>query len=142
MAEINVAALIDTLMHNVERMVSTRRVIGEPFQVGNVTLIPIMTATLGVGAGGGGGTGPVSEGRMTGEGSGGGGGLGMRLVPTALAAVVDGELRVYSLGGRGGGLEKLLELVPALTQKLGAQKRSPEGGGNASSQTSSSESGG
>ncbi|MEW6046159.1 MAG: spore germination protein GerW family protein, partial [Bacillota bacterium] len=55
-----------------------------------------------------------------GEGTGGGGGLGMRLVPNALAAIVDGELRVYSLGGRGA-LEKLVDLVPELVQKLGAQ---------------------
>ncbi|MBE3598796.1 MAG: sporulation protein [Limnochordaceae bacterium] len=122
MVDMDLNAVIDNLMANTERMVSTRRVIGEPFQVGNVTLIPIMTATVGVGAGGGSGKGPESEGKTTGEGGGAGGGLGMRLVPTALAAIVDGELRVYSLGGRGA-LEKLLDLVPDLVQKVGAGKK-------------------
>lgn len=118
----NFDALFDSLMANTERMVSTKRVIGEPFQVGNVTLIPIMTATVGVGAGTAGKT-EGSDGRSQGEGAG-GGGLGMRLSPTALAAVIDGELRVYSLGSRGA-LEKLLETVPELIQKVTEKVHKP-----------------
>lgn len=127
MSDIDVNTVIRNLMENTERMLTTKRVIGEPFQVGNITLIPIMTATVGVGAGGGSGKGPSGETKSTGEGTGGGGGLGMRLVPTALVAVVEGELRVFSLGGRGA-LEKVLDLVPDLIQKVGSRAAKADSG--------------
>ena len=103
---------IESMVSHLDRMVSSKTVVGEPIVSGNATIIPILTASFGFGIGGGEGTEP-----SRGAGKGGGGGAGAKLSPTALIIVQDGEVKVYSLSQKGM-LDKLAELMPAVMSKL------------------------
>jgi uncharacterized spore protein YtfJ len=104
---------MDTLADHLEKLINTRTVVGEPTTTGNITFIPIITATFGFGAGGGEGTDPQSK--MGGKGN--GGGVGGKLTPSALIVIKGDDAQVYSLGSKGT-LEKLIELAPDLASKF------------------------
>jgi uncharacterized spore protein YtfJ len=107
---------VDALAAHLENLVKTKTVIGEPIITGNITIIPIITASFGFATGVGEGTDPSKGG-----GKGNGGGAGGKLSPTALIVIKEDDVHVYSLDNKGS-LEKLIELVPELMSKLACNK--------------------
>ncbi len=107
---------MDALASHLENLVKTKTVIGEPVITGNITIIPIITASFGFGTGGGEGTDPSK-----GTGKGNGGGAGGKLSPTALIVIKGDDVQVYSLGNKGS-LEKLMELAPEVMSKFASNK--------------------
>ena len=70
----DVEQLIKTTLTEIERILSTKAVVGEPMTVEGNTIIPLVS--LGFGFGGGGGTGGGKDkGEGSGTGTGGGGGV-------------------------------------------------------------------
>jgi len=109
---------IDSIMGPLERALTTKTVIGEPTQVGNITLIPVIDITFGFGAGGGEGT---DKGQNAG--TGGGGGAGGRVSPKAVIVIKDGEVSIMSFS-KGGPVDKILESLPGLVDKFtGAREK-------------------
>lgn len=104
--------VFDTLFEKLEKFIRTETVVGEPFQVGSITMIPIITVTFGVG--GGEGSGKDNKGN---DGSGGGGGAGCKISPNAIVVVKNDELSVIPLTSRGS-LEKIVEMVPEILSKV------------------------
>jgi uncharacterized spore protein YtfJ len=104
--------VIDTLFEKLEKFIRTETVIGEPFQVGSITMVPIITVTFGVG--GGEGSGKDNKGN---DGSGGGGGVGCKITPNAILVVKNEELSVIPLTNRGS-LEKIVEMIPEIVSKV------------------------
>lgn len=102
---------IESLVGHLDRLVSTKTVVGEPIASGGATIIPILTASFGFGTGSGEGTEP-----NRGTGKGGGAGAGAKLTPTALIIAQDGDIKVYSLSQKGT-LEKLVDLMPTVMEK-------------------------
>lgn len=103
---------MDSLAAHLENLVKTRTVVGEPVITGDITIIPIITASFGFGTGGGEGTDPSK-----GVGQGSGGGAGGKLTPSALIVINGGDIQVYSLGNKGS-LEKLMQLAPEVMSKF------------------------
>jgi uncharacterized spore protein YtfJ len=103
---------MDALAAHLENLVKTKTIIGEPIVAGNVTLIPVVTASFGFGLGGGEGNDP---GKGVGQGS--GGGAGAKVVPTAIIAIKGDDVQVFSLGEKGTW-EKLIEVAPELISKI------------------------
>jgi uncharacterized spore protein YtfJ len=99
----NVEALLKTTLAEIERLLSTRTVVGEPMSVDGNTVIPLISIGFGFGAGGGSGKDPKSpSAEGSGGGSGGGGGIkpvaviiankdGVRVEPVRRAAVTVAE---------------------------------------------------
>jgi uncharacterized spore protein YtfJ len=104
--------VLNTLFDKLEKFISTETVIGEPFQVGSITMVPIITVTFGVG--GGEGAGKDNKGN---DGKGGGGGVGCKIAPNAILVVKNEELSVIPLTNRGS-LEKIVEMVPEIMAKV------------------------
>jgi uncharacterized spore protein YtfJ len=73
-----VESLVKTTLGEIEKVLSTKTVVGEPLIIQNITLVPLITAGFGFGAGGGSGKG---ESKQKGEGSGGGTGGGAWVNP-------------------------------------------------------------
>lgn len=69
----DVEQLIKTVLTEIERILSTKAVVGEPTTVEGNTIIPLVS--IGFGFGGGGGTGGKDKGESSGAGTGGGGGV-------------------------------------------------------------------
>ncbi len=114
MIEENVNALVSHL----ERLISTKTIIGEPITAGNVQIIPVMSASFGFGTG-------IGENTEPHQGKGGGGGAGASIRPTALIVIQDGDAKVYALDKKGM-VERLAELVPEIAAKFGKKENAPQ----------------
>ena len=75
---------VDELVGTAQDAITVRKVFGEPYEKGNLTVIP----TARVAGGGGGGTGHDDEGQ---EGE--GGGFGMRANPAGVYVIKDGAVK-------------------------------------------------
>lgn len=106
---------IETIVSRLESLINTKTIVGDPIISGNITIIPIMTASFGFGTGSGEGSDPGKGG-----GKGSGGGAGVRINPTALVVIQEGEVKVYSLAQKGT-LEKLAGLIPEVVAKFGKE---------------------
>lgn len=109
---------INSLFEQLQKFFTTDTVFGEAIQIGNLTLIPVISVAFG--AGNGGGSGKDNKGM---DGSGGGAGAGGRISPTAVLVIKGDEVSVLPLTGRGS-FEKLVEMVPELVAKVSEKKQS------------------
>ena len=76
--------LVKTTLGEIEKVLNTRTVVGEPLKIEGVTLIPLISVGFGFGAGGGQGKG---EAKQKGEGTGGGSGGGAWVRPKAVVII-------------------------------------------------------
>lgn len=118
----NVEKLLKTSMEEIERVLSTKTVVGEMITVGDVTLIPLVCLGFGFGAGGGGGSGSgkgaipagdtkgEGEGEGEGHGSGAGGGGGVK--PVAMVIIDKNGARVETIkGSASSALESVAQTI-------------------------------
>ena len=99
-----------------ERLVSTKTVVGETLTVGETTIIPVTKVSFGFGSGGG-------QGKKMGEeeGFGGGGGAGAKIEPVAFIVVSPEGTRLMSISGKSD-IGTLLESVPEIIGKIKSMK--------------------
>lgn len=119
----NVENLAKTTMGEIEKMLSTKTVVGEPISVDGKTLIPLISVGFGFGAGGG--TGKAST-KQQQEGTGGGtmGGAGIR--PIAIIISDEKGVRIESIkGGLTSALQRVAETAIPMMKK-GQQGQSQE----------------
>lgn len=107
----NVEAIIDKVVQSM----STKTVIGEPMEIGSLTLIPIVNVSFGFGAGSGEGKAAHDDG---GSGTGGGGGARMKV---AGVLVIQGDDVRFIQTGAGGALDKLVDAIPDVLEKVKAK---------------------
>ncbi|MGE0865282.1 MAG: GerW family sporulation protein [Vicinamibacterales bacterium] len=114
-----VESLLKTTLGEIERLLNTKSVVGEPITVDGNTVIPLVSIGFGFGAGGGTGKdpkNPQSEG--AGQGSGGGGGV----KPVAVVIVNKDGVRVETVRGTASVVEKLGEAVSKVVEKRATAK--------------------
>jgi len=108
--------LTKTTLQEIEKVLTTRTVVGEPLSVEGRTLVPLISIGFGFGVGGGSGRG---ESRQKGEGEGGGTGGGAWLRPIAVVIVDKDGARIEPVvGGISGALEKIGEAVPRMVERF------------------------
>ena len=115
----DVENLFGKAIGEIERMLNTKTVVGEPIVVEGNTLIPLVSVGFGFGVGAGEGTDP-KKGGGTGGGTGGGGGV----KPVAMIVVNKDGVRIESIkGGTASVLEKVAEAVgKATSARSGSSK--------------------
>jgi uncharacterized spore protein YtfJ len=107
--------LIKTTLGEIEKVLSTKTVVGEPLTIEGNTLIPLISAGFGFGAGGGSGKG---EAKQKGEGTGGGAGGGAWVKPVAVIIVTKEGVKIEPImGSLAGAIEKLGETIPQMIEK-------------------------
>ncbi|MBI2869331.1 MAG: sporulation protein YtfJ [Chloroflexi bacterium] len=98
--------LVKTAIAEIERVMTTKTVVGEPMTIEGKTVIPLIAAGFGFGAGGG-------EAKQKGEGYGGGTGGGAWIKPVAVVVLDREAVRIEPvMGGLASALEKMAESVP------------------------------
>lgn len=112
--------VMETMFSKLDQFLKTETVIGEPFSIGSITLVPIISVAFGMA----GGLGEGSD-KKGGDGTGGGGGLGCRITPNAILVIKGEEVDYIELKNRGS-LEKLFDAVPDLLSKI-QEKKEEEG---------------
>jgi uncharacterized spore protein YtfJ len=108
--------LIKTTMGEIEKLVNTKTLVGEPIVIGDNTLIPLISVGFGFGAGSNSGISTAKEkGEMSGAGSGGGAGV----KPIAVIVVNKQEVKVEPImSGVSGAIEKITENAPKTIEKI------------------------
>jgi len=115
--------LMKEVVTQLEKMITTKTIVGEPITAAGKTVIPISKVSFGFGSGGG-------EGKRGEEGGfGGGGGGGAKIEPVAFLVISEEEVKLVGMKGKGLDIEKILETVPELVEKvksLKGKKEKPE----------------
>jgi len=108
--------LIKTTMGEIEKLVNTKTLVGDPIVIGDNTLIPLISVGFGFGAGSNSGISTAKEkGEMSGAGSGGGAGV----KPIAVIVVNKQEVKVEPImSGDSGAIEKITENAPKAIEKI------------------------
>jgi uncharacterized spore protein YtfJ len=110
-----VDSLVKTALGEIEKVLSTRTVVGEPITLEGATLVPLISVGFGFGAGGGSAKG---EAKQRGEGSGGGTGGGAWVKPIAVIIVDKQGVRIEPIrGGLSTAIEKIGETIPQMIEK-------------------------
>jgi uncharacterized spore protein YtfJ len=109
--EPNFQETIDKILEEIKSLAKTETVIGDPFQLGEFTCVPVIKIGLGLASGVGGGSEPKK-----GQGSGGGAGGGIGISPIAFLVTKGDEISVLSLDKKKG-LAGIFEQVPDLMEK-------------------------
>lgn len=110
-----VDSLVKTTLGEIEKVLSTRTVVGEPITVEGATLIPLISVGFGFGAGGASGKG---EAKQKGEGSGGGTGGGAWVKPIAIIIIDKEGVRIEPIrGGLVTAIEKIGETIPQMIER-------------------------
>lgn len=112
--------LMKEVSSELERLVSTKTVVGDAVTVGDTTIIPVTKVSFGFGTGGGEGRSKDNE-----EGFGGGGGAGAKIEPVAFIVVSKDGVRLMSISGKSD-IGVLLESVPGLIEKIKTMKAKKE----------------
>ena len=103
----DIESLFGKAIGEIERMLNTKTVVGEPITVEGNTLIPLISVGFGFGVGGGEGTDPKK-----GAGSGGGAGGGGGVKPVALIIINKDGVRVETVkGGTASLVDKLADVA-------------------------------
>ncbi len=89
-----------------KNLVKAETVFGDPYQVGEVTLIPVNSVKIGFGVGGG------NEQQKQGQGGGG----GVLLSPVAFIVIKNGEVTIQSLNS--GTIENVMSKAPDVLERL------------------------
>ncbi len=107
--------LVKTTLGEIEKVLNTRTVVGEPIVIEGITLIPLISIGFGFGAGGGEGRG---EAKQKGEGAGGGTGGGAGVKPIAIVIIDKEGVRIEPIkGGLTSAVEKIGETIPQMVEK-------------------------
>ncbi len=108
--------LMNEVVTQLEKMITTKTIVGEPITAAGKTVIPISKVSFGFGSAGG-------EGKHGDEGGfGGGGGGGAKIEPVAFLVVSEEEVKLVGMKGKGLDIEKIIESVPELVEKVKSLK--------------------
>jgi uncharacterized spore protein YtfJ len=103
----------------------TDTVVGESFQLGQFTCVPVIKFGLGLGYGGGEGKGG-QQGKASGEGIGGGAGGGMGVEPIGFLVTLNDQISFIptrSSRGLSAAFEKVPDLLEKFLEKKKAEKK-------------------
>ncbi|MFW5889557.1 MAG: GerW family sporulation protein [Bacillota bacterium] len=104
--------VLQSMYDKLDHFLKTETVVGDVIDLGEVKLIPIITASFGLGGG---------IGEEESKGGGGGGGLGCRISPDAVLVIKDGNVEMMPVH-TNKSLDKLIDRVPDLIEKINKAK--------------------
>ncbi len=101
---------LETLFNKMENFISTKTVVGEPVNIGDVIIIPLVDVVFGVGAG-------SADAAKDKEENKGAGGLGAKLSPSAVLVVQNGTVQLVNVKNQNG-VNKLIDMIPGVVSKF------------------------
>ena len=118
--KMGVEELMQEVVEQLEKLVTTRTIVGEPITVAGKTVIPISKVSFGFGSAGG-------ECKHDEEsGFGGGGGGGAKIEPVAFLVVSEDEVKLLPATGKGIDIGKIMEAVPEVVDKIKSMRGKKE----------------
>ncbi|MGN0132955.1 MAG: GerW family sporulation protein [Lachnospiraceae bacterium] len=111
MSENNFGNVITSLMKGMETFLSTKTVVGEPTQVGDTIILPLVDVTFGVGA-----AANANEQKNLG-----GGGMSGKMTPSAVLVIRNGQTRLVNIKNQDT-VTKIIDMIPDLVDKFTTPK--------------------
>lgn len=108
----NIAELIKNTLNEIQELMSSKTIVGDPIQAGEHIVIPVSKVTFGFGGGGGEG----SDKKNTGFGQGVGGGWSIE--PIAFVVVGKDGAKLMTIGDRESIAGKLMDLAPKVMDSV------------------------
>lgn len=124
----NLGNSLEILFNKMEGFISSKTVVGEPINIGDVIIVPLVDISVGVGAG-------ACE-RKESTNENGGGGLGAKLTPSAMLVVQNGSVQLVDVKSQNS-VNKLIDMVPSVVSKFNFPFFNKETSEEVSSETSS-----
>jgi uncharacterized spore protein YtfJ len=107
--------VLEAMYDKLDNFLKTETVVGEIIEVGDVKLIPIITASFGLGGG-------IGEEDNSG---GGGGGVGCKISSDAILVIRGSDVEMMPVKSKSS-LEKLIEKAPELISKIESAKETKD----------------
>ena len=104
---------LETLFEKMEGFLTTKTVVGDPINMGGITIVPLVELSFGVAAGA---YDSSKDGKKDGKDAG-GGGLGAKVSPSAVIVITDGKAKILNVQSQIG-MSKLIELAPDILAKI------------------------
>ena len=102
---------VKTIFEGMEKVVSTRTVVGDPQFIGDTTIVPLVDVSFGMGAG-----------AMSGSSrDNGGGGMGAKISPAAVLLIAkDGTTKLVNMKSQDA-VAKIIDMAPDIITKIKSQ---------------------
>lgn len=113
--ENNIGSVMESLMKGVETVFTTKTVVGEPTQIEDTYIIPIVDVSIGLGAG------AVSGDAKEKNKSNGGGGMSGKMSPSAVLLIRNGQAKLVNIKNQDG-VSKILDMIPDLVDRFTTSK--------------------
>lgn len=103
MAENQFTSTIETLFKGIDQFVTTKTVVGEPVQAGDIIILPLIDVTCGMAAG------AFSE--DAGKKEKGGGGMSAKISPSAVLIIQNGMTKLVNIKNQDA-ITKVIDMAP------------------------------
>lgn len=107
----NFQTTISALFEGVDSLISSKTVVGDAIQVGDITILPLIDVSFGMGAGSN-----LADKKDKGM-----GGVGGKLSTSAVLVIKDGHTRLVNIKNQDT-ITKILDLVPEMVDKFTTKK--------------------
>ena len=112
----NFNATVDALFKGMDSFVTTKTVVGQAMEVGEVTIVPLADVSFGIGAGAFASNGKNND----------GGGLGGKITPSAILIIgKDGSTKLVRTDEREDLVSRLVGMAPGIINKFTAKSGEP-----------------
>ncbi len=109
MADNQFTSTIDTLFKGMDQFVTTKTVVGEPVQVGETIIVPLIDVTCGMAAG------AFAEGSK--QKQKGGGGMSAKMSPSAVLVIQNGVTKLVNVKNQDA-ITKVIDMAPDFINKF------------------------
>lgn len=109
--------VVESLLGGMDSVLSAKTVVGEPTQIGDTIILPLVDVTFGVAAGAG-----NNNIKSTASGA---GGLGGKMTPSAVLVIKNGSTKLVNIKNQDT-MTKILDMIPDIVDKFSQPKNNNE----------------
>jgi len=110
---------IEALFGKLETFVTTKTVVGEAIQIGDVTLLPLVEVSFGAAAGASDSDKDKDKAEL------GAGGVGGKITPSAILVISDGNVQLVNVKNQDS-INKIIDMFPGILAKFNIGKKDEE----------------
>lgn len=107
----NFSEVVSSLLSGVDNFLSTKTVVGQATQIGDIIILPLVDVTFGVGAG-------AAAGEQKNSGF---GGITGKMSPSAVLVIKNGQTKLVNVRNQDA-VTKIIDMIPDLVDKFTAPK--------------------
>ncbi len=112
----NINSIMEVTMDKIRSLVDSETIIGNPINVGELTIIPVSKVSFGLASGGSDFPAKSTGGKVFG----GGGGAGATVTPMCFLVIKGNEVKLLSATATESPIEKAIDAMPGIVDKVSA----------------------